>query len=190
MRRVKRPTAFWIAVAVKAALVALLAFGAFSGLERFAGKAFGWRLIGYSAATLIVPAIWAARGRARPYPYVADILFVAPFLVDTAGNALDLYDTVEWWDDANHLWNWALLCGAFAAALLRTRVPPLELFALVVGFGGVMAILWELGEYIAFIRNSSELDTAYTDTLGDMLLGLTGAVLAAIVAVVIARRPA
>jgi hypothetical protein len=30
---------------------------------------------------------------------------------------------------------------------------------LVVGFGGVTAILWELGEYFAFIRHSSELAT-------------------------------
>ena len=33
------------------------------------------------------------------------------------------------------------------------------------------AILWEIGEYFAFIRNSSELATAYTDTLGDMAAG-------------------
>jgi hypothetical protein len=180
--------AFWIDVTVKAALIVLLAFGAFSGLERFAGKAFGWRLVGYSLATVVVPAIWAARGRPRPYPYGADILFVAPFLVDTIGNALDLYDTIAWWDDANHFVNWALLCGAFAAALLRTNVKRLELGALVVGFGGVTAIGWEIGEYFAFIRNSPELATAYTDTLGDMSLGLTGAVLAALAAELVHAR--
>src|SRR6478672_11690458 len=74
-------SAFWLNIAVKVALVLLLAFGAFSGLERFAGKAFGWRLIGYSIAALIVPAIWAARGRRSAYPYAADILFVLPFLI-------------------------------------------------------------------------------------------------------------
>lgn len=181
-------TALWIDVAVKVALVALLAFGAFSGLERFAGKAFGWRLAGYSVATVIVPAIWAARGRRPPYPYLADILFVLPFLIDTAGNALDLYDAVGWWDDANHFWNWALLSGAFAAGVARTRIAPIELFALVVGFGGVTAILWELGEYFAFIRNSPELATAYTDTLGDMSLGLAGSAVAAAIAVSVTRR--
>jgi hypothetical protein len=89
-------SAFWVNLAVKAALVLLLAFGAFSGLERFAGKAFGWRLVGYSVAALIVPAIWAARGRRSGYPFAADILFVLPFLIDTVGNALDLYDTIGW----------------------------------------------------------------------------------------------
>jgi hypothetical protein len=181
--------AFWLDLAVKLSLVLLLAFGAFSGLERFAGKAFGWRLVGYSIAAVIVPAIWAARGRHPPYPFMADTRFVLPFLIDTIGNALDLYDTIDWWDDANHFVNWALLSGAVAAALLRTRVERAELFALVVGFGAVTAILWELGEYFAFIRNSSELATAYTDTLGDMALGLSGATLsAAIAATVLGRK--
>jgi hypothetical protein len=181
-------SAFWLNLAVKASLVLLLAFGAFSGLERFAGKAFGWRLIGYSIAALIVPAIWAVRGRRSAYPYASDILFVLPFLIDTSGNALDLYDTIDWWDDANHFVNWALLSGALAAALVRTRIRGAELFGLVVGFGGVTAILWEIGEYFAFIRNSSELATAYTDTLGDMALGLSGSTLTATITLLALRR--
>ncbi len=56
-----------------------------------------------------------------------------------------------------------------------------------VGFGAVTAILWELGEYFAFIRNSPELSTAYTDTLGDLALGLSGSTLAAAIAVATAR---
>ena len=59
---------------------------------------------------------------------------------------------------------------------------------LVVGFGAVTAILWEAAEYVAFIRGGSEEATAYTDTLGDELLGLGGAALAALVTVLLARR--
>jgi hypothetical protein len=183
-----RPAGFWIDVAVKVALVGLLAFGAFSGLERFAGKAFGWRLAGYSIAALLVPAIWVFRGRRAPFPYPADILFVLPFLIDTVGNALNLYDTIDWWDDANHFVNWALVTGAVAAALFRTHVNRAELFAIVVGFGAVAAILWEIGEYFAFIRNSPELRTAYTDTLGDLSLGLSGSTLTGALAVVVLSR--
>lgn len=185
----KRTPALWLDLAVKLSLVLLLAFGAFSGLERFAGKAFGWRLVGYSIAALVVPLIWAARGRRSPYPFVADTFFVLPFLIDTMGNALNLYDTIDWWDDANHFVNWALLSGAVAVALLRTPVKRAELFSLVAGFGGVTAILWEVGEYFAFIRNSPELATAYTDTLGDLALGLSGATLtAAIAAIALGRQ--
>ena len=49
------------------------------------------------------------------------------------------------------------------------------------------AVLWELGEYFAFIRASAELATAYTDTLGDLTLGLAGSTLAAVVAVAAGR---
>ncbi len=60
--------------------------------------------------------------------------------------------------------------------------------ALAIGFGGVTAVLWGFSEYITFIRNSSELDTAYIDTLGDVLLVLSGSVVAALATVTIAWR--
>jgi hypothetical protein len=175
----------WLDLAVKAALVALLLFGAFSGLERFEGKAFGGRALVYPIATLIVPVGWwlvARRRGSRPdYPYVLDILLVLPFLIDTAGNALDLYDTIDWWDDANHFVNWTILVLAFGLLLLRLRVGRLATAGLCVGFGAVTAILWEFAEYVAFVRDSPELETAYTDTLGDLALGLAGSVVAAAV---------
>ena len=176
----RRPALFWADVAFKVALVALLAFGAFSGLEQFEGKAFGWRLLGYPIAAAVVPIGWWLAGRPRPYPYALDIFIVAPFLVDVVGNVLDLYDTIEWWDDLNHFVNWALLSFGFGQLVLRFRLGRVETFALVVGAGAVAAILWELGEYVAFIRNSPELESAYEDTLGDMTLGLTGSVVAAL----------
>ena len=176
----RRPPAFWLNVAVKAALVALLAFGAFSGLEQFEGKAFGWRLVFYPISAAIVPVGWLLAKRPPPYPYAMDILLVSPFLVDVVGNALDLYDTIGWWDDLNHFVNWTLLSLAVGLLVRRLGLPRFETFAIVVGFGAVAAILWELAEYVAFIRNSPELDTAYEDTLGDMLLGLSGAILAGI----------
>jgi hypothetical protein len=181
---------FWIDATVKLSLVVLLAFGALSGLERFAGKAFGWRLVGYSAAALLVPAIWALRGMRSPYPYAVDTLFVLPFLIDTIGNALNLYDTVDWWDDANHFVNWAILTGAVAVGLARVVDRRWEVFWLIVGFGAATAILWEIGEYFAFIRHSSELKTAYTDTLGDLTLGLGGSTLTATIAIALRSRPA
>ncbi len=117
-------------VGLKLALVAALAFGTLSDLERFEGKAFGARLIAYPLATLIVPAAWWFGSRRPPYPYAADILFTLPFLIDTLGNVFDLYDTIEWWDDANHFVNWALLTAAFGQFLLRLPLGVLNTFAL------------------------------------------------------------
>ena len=86
-------------------MVCLLVFGAFSGLQQFEGKAFVWRLATYPIAALIIPVIWAVGCRKLGYLYAADILLTLPFLIDTVGNALDFYDAIEWWDDANHLVN-------------------------------------------------------------------------------------
>ena len=107
---------------------------------------------------------------------------------DVLGNTFDLYDTITWWDDLNHFVNWGLLSLAIGLLVLRFRLPAPATFALVVGMGAVAAILWELGEYVAFIRNSDELDTAYEDTLGDMLLGLSGSTVAAVATATVAMR--
>jgi hypothetical protein len=187
----KRRTALAVDLALKALLIALLLFGAFSGLERFEGKAFGGRLATYPIAALVVPAVWWLVRRRRPrvsYPYALDILLILPFLIDVAGNALDLYDTVSWWDDANHFVNWGLLTAAFGQLLIRLPLQRWAAWGLAVGFGGVTAILWEFGEYYTFIRNSPELETAYTDTLFDLAMGLTGSVVAATLTVTVLWR--
>ena len=99
----QQPPAFWINLAVKVILITLLAFGAFSGLQQFEGKALVWRLATYPIAAFVVPVIWAIRARGSHYPYAADILLTLPFLIDTVGNAVDFYDSIWWWDDVNHL---------------------------------------------------------------------------------------
>ncbi len=184
----QQPPAFWINVAVKIILISLLAFGAFSGLQQLEGKAFIWRLATYPIAAFVVPVIWAMRARDTAYPYAADILLTLPFLIDTAGNAVDFYDSIWWWDDVNHLVNWALLSGAVGSLAWRNDVRPWQTIAYVVGFGAVTAILWEVAEYFSFIRFSEELATAYVDTLGDMTLGLAGSVVAGLIAALSPRR--
>jgi hypothetical protein len=172
----------WLDLALKAALFAILLFAVlFPDSPQFEGKAMAGRAIAYPIAVLVVPAAWWLVGRPAPYPYALDILWTLPFLIDTVGNALDLYDTIDWWDDANHFVNWAILVAAFGQLLLRLPVGRLTSFGLCVGFGAVTAVLWEFAEYFTFIRNSPELETAYTDTLGDLALGLGGSVVAAAV---------
>jgi hypothetical protein len=169
-------------LAVKAALVALLVFAvARQDLPQFHGKSMAGRAIGYPLAALVVPVAWWLVRRRRPvaYPFAVDILVVLPFLVDMAGNAANLYDSVSWWDDANHFVNWAILVGGFGLLLRRTQVEGWPAFGLAVGFGAVTAILWELLEYVTFIRNSPERATAYHDTLGDLGLGLSGSIASA-----------
>jgi hypothetical protein len=150
------------------------------GIERFADKAFGARLIAYPVMMLLTPAIWwlVNRGTGKRPPYVAFALIMLPFLVDVTGNSLDLYDTVVWWDDFNHFVNWVFLCLGLALVIAPTLRPAWVLVALVTGFGCVLALGWELGEWYTFIRHGTELDTAYEDTLGDMALGTLGSLVA------------
>jgi hypothetical protein len=178
------PPIFWLDLVTKAALIGLLLFAVIrDDLEQFQGKAMTGRALSYPISTMIVPIIfwliWRT-GRRPAYPYGLDILLGLPFLIDTAGNALDLYDTITWWDDANHLVNWSILTAGFGLFLLRLPVGKLSTAGLAVGFGAVSAILWEFAEYFTFVRNSPELATAYTDTLGDLALGTAGSIIAAV----------
>lgn len=184
---------WWAAVAVLVATVGQLVVATLApGLPQFEGKAFAGRLLAYPVLMLLVPAVWALHrrrtGGTAPLPWGAFALLMVPFLIDVTGNTLDLYDRVSWWDDANHLVNWFLLALGSGLLVARGDVRPRwALGLLVAGLGALLAVGWELAEYWTFIRQGTELDTAYTDTLGDEVLGCLGA---AIAAVLIARGPA
>jgi len=94
-------------VLVKVATVALLAWAVASpDLPQFQGKAFTGRAIAYPIALLVLPiAWWLFARRSIPYPVLPDTLIGLPFLIDVLGNALNLYDSIDAWDDLNHLVN-------------------------------------------------------------------------------------
>ena len=182
--RMSRRVWLFVDLAVKALLVGILLFAVLNtDLPRFAGKAMGARALTYPLAAVVTPLGWWLFARRRAFPFHVDILIVLPFLIDTTGNALNLYDTIDWWDDANHFVNWAILTTAFLLAIRSFRLAALNVALLGIGFGATTAILWEIGEYITFIRDSTERSTAYTDTLGDLGLGLSGSVVASIIVV-------
>ncbi|WP_027861465.1 hypothetical protein [Marmoricola sp. URHB0036] len=162
------------------------------GIERFADKAFGARLVAYPLMMLLAPAIWwlvvGRRDGDTPPPYGAFTLVMLPFLIDVTGNSLDLYDTVVWWDDFNHWINWLLLLTGIGLLVADEVRPDWALVVLVAGLGAVLAIGWELGEWWTFIRHGTELDTAYEDTLGDLSLGTLGALCAGFVVLRARRR--
>ncbi len=175
----------WGNVLVKVALLLLLAHAVvFAGLPQYVGKGIAARLVLYPLGVAVVPLAWLLVRRRRvggspAYPLLADLLVSSPFTIDTLGNALNLFNTVEVWDDIMHFTQWALLMGGLGL-LLRPRVGRRWVFVLlVVSLGAHLAVWWEVAEYFAFIRVSPELQTAYTDTLGDLVLGTLGACLAA-----------
>jgi hypothetical protein len=179
----KQKTLVVLDAAAKVALLGLLVHAvANPDLPQYADKAMQARAIAYPLAVLAIPVAWLLFWRGRPFPVVSDLLFTLAFLIDTAGNALDLYDSIEWWDDINHFGNWILLSAAFVAVGWPRDASRLTRVALGVGFGAVAAIIWELLEYVTFIPNSPEATTAYADTLGDLGLGLLGSLVGASIA--------
>ena len=170
-------------LAVKLLTVGLLAWAVLNpDLPQFQGKAFTGRAIVYTIALLALPIGWWLLGRRRlPFPVAADILFGLPFLIDVVGNALNLYDTIEWWDDANHLVNWVLHTSAVGLLLRFGDWTPTTRVALAFGYAVTSAVLWEFGEYVTFVPNSPEAASAYSDTLLDLALGMVGGLVGAIV---------
>lgn len=182
-----RPSAKAASLLVLAATVIQLAIASVAtGLPQFAGKGFGARLVFYPILMLLVPTVWWLAQRRRPAPsdppWTGFTLVMAPFLVDVSGNTLNLYDTVVWWDDANHFVNWCLVCLGLGLVLGVWSMRPVWASGVaVVGGGALLALVWEIGEWWTFIRHGTELDTAYEDTLGDMTLGTCGACVAFVV---------
>ena len=184
---------WWVPALVLLATVTQLAVAEWwPGIERFADKAFGARLLSYPALMLFAPAVWwfivGRRDRAQSPPYAAFTLLMLPFLIDVTGNSLDLYDTLEWWDDANHYVNWLFLLAGLGLLVAREIRPDWAMVLLVAGLGAILAIGWELGEWFTFIRHGTELDTAYEDTLGDLTLGTLGSLTAGLLLVWRRRR--
>ena len=186
--RVTRSADLAAKLLLAALLVSALIWPDLSGIK---GKASTARLVVYPLGALVVPLWWLVYGRRRvtrdlsgvgpSYPWTADLLITLPWLLDLVGNRLNLFDTITWWDDMMHFLNWGLLtAGALWAWAPRHRVARGLVVMVGLGFGVTSAVLWELGEYLAFVQTSPEFATAYVDTLGDLALGALGALLAAL----------
>lgn len=150
------------------------------GWGNLEGKAPGTRALTYPLLALVVPALHLAVGRARPYPWLADLLVTVPAFSDLLGNRLDLYDRVVWFDDAMHLASTAALSAGVVVLAGADAAPFRQRVQLSVAAGMTLSLVWELWEFYAFVTRSGEAPTAYADTLGDLALGWVGAVLVAV----------
>jgi hypothetical protein len=182
-------TALVVDVVAKVGLVVLLVIAvAYPDLGNIRGKAAGLRAVAYPLGALVVPAVWWLWWRRRPFPWLADALVTLPWFTDTLGNRLNLFDTVEFFDDWMHFMNWGLLTAGVLVLTLPATTHMKAVMERALAFGVTAALGWELAEYVAFIRTSPERDTAYTDTLGDLSMGTLGAIVAALVTGTLWRR--
>ena len=161
-------------------------------LSNLKAKGAGPRLLIYPLGALAVPLWWWLRGRrtqpGRAFGWGADLLVTLPWLSDLLGNRLNFFDTVTWWDDVSHFAHWALLtAGVLLAWAPGRRIGAGVLVMVALGFGATAALLWELGEYAAFLRDLPTYEFVYPDTLGDLTLGTSGSLLAGLL-VALGRR--
>lgn len=159
-------------------LVGLLVLAAVTP-GHFGDPAAPYRLAAYPLLALLLPALHPLARTGRPVPVLATTLLITPFLVDTIGNVGGLYAAISWWDDVNHVVNWLLLGAGTGLALVHTVRPWWALGLLVTGLGALLAVVWELGEW-AFFYSPPYPETLYADTLGDLVLGTVGALVAGV----------
>jgi len=183
---------------VKGALAASLLAGLlFPDIPGVAGKGWPERCIGYPVSALLVPAIWVLRGRrghlARRgrYPYLADALLVVPFVLDLLGNLVNLFDTVEQFDDVLHFVNWTFLVAALVLFMVPAELARWNLVLMGSGFGALAIVAWEGVEWIIQEMGTTGLQLTYDDTVGDLVLSTAGGMLGALVtASILTRSPA
>ena len=183
IRHVAPPVVRSLDVTAKAGLLVLLAIALmFPDLGHVRGKAAGLRSVTYPLLAFSVPALWYVFWRDRAsFPWLADLLVSITCFTDTLGNRMNMYDTIVWFDDWIHFMNTGFLTAGVILLTLHHTATLRATLERALAFGGVAAIGWEIAEYFAFISTSSERRGAYTDTLGDLALGMTGSIVAAVV---------
>lgn len=163
-------------VALLAFLAAVVVDPAWGNLE---GKAPTGRALTYPMLAFLLPAWWTVRRPSGPYPWLSDLLLTFTGFSDILGNRLDLYDRVVWFDDWMHFANVGCVTAALVLVTMHRTVSAVAVLERSVALGMTAALTWELFEYASFVTRSSELPTAYSDTLGDLAAGWAGAVAAA-----------
>ncbi len=176
-------------IALKVLLALLLTHAAvYSELPQYQNKAVPLRLIFYPIAAaltyLVFRLIFKKRFAREPYPYIIDLCVTFVVTFDLLGNTIGFYDKITWWDDLMHFFlsiPWVIVAGYF---IRGKKVPAWAFFATVVAYGACSHIVWEVLEYISFVRtNPVESLSAYQDTIGDLILSLCGTLVGAYVSV-------
>ena len=108
-----------------------------------------------------------------------------PFLVDTISGSTDVYDAFEPWDEVVHFVSGAAVAVAVAQLAAPLRLGRAVQAALGIGWAAVAAILWELAQYATMLHDKPDQGALYPDTLSDLACGLAGAVVGALLGIML-----
>jgi hypothetical protein len=168
-------------VALRAAILACFVYAlANPSLPQLHDAATRAREIGWPFGLVVPPLVLLLARRGRLYPWRVDAILALPFASDAVGNVLNLYHSWSQYDTMNHAVSWFALATLVGVVPALRRLPRWADAALALGAGALGAVLWELGEYGAFIHSSDYTRVAYTDTLSDLCAGVVGASCAAL----------
>jgi len=126
--------------------------------------------------------------RAVGVPPLLDAAYSATLLFAAWAAQLGWYEAVGWLDVAVHAVATGLVALVATLALARWgAVGPssaphwrVGLGALVVGLGALGSVLWEVGEWYGHTHLDPTIHVGYDDTLGDLVAGVLGSVVAAL----------
>ncbi len=147
-----------------------------AGDPRFAGKALGPRNVGILLGlSMLFPILHFIYKRWKRYPVWYDNLYLSIFWLDMAGNTLDLYNSVEWWDHIPHFHGPGalamVLVGAFAMTPLAAA-----------GFATMLHLLLEINEYYGDVLLGTHNVRGIADSMNDLAYGLLGVIVYTIIA--------
>jgi hypothetical protein len=147
-----------------------------AGDPRFAGKALGPRNVGILLGlSMLFPILHFIYKRWKRYPVWYDDLYLSIFWLDMAGNSLNLYNTVEWWDHIPHFHGPGalamVLIGVFAMAPLAAA-----------GFATMLHLLLEINEYYGDVLLGTHNVRGIADSINDLAFGLAGVLVYTIIA--------
>jgi hypothetical protein len=116
-----------------------------------------------------------------------DIAFGVVVLVAVWSSVLDIYITTPWWDLPVHLVTNGLCAALLYLLLVRARVvadaatlprPMLSTVVVTTAVGLALGVFWEIFEWIGHTFLDPEIFVGYTDSIGDLVWGGAGALLA------------
>ncbi|MBT2497882.1 hypothetical protein J7E25_02115 [Agromyces sp. ISL-38] len=127
-----------------------------------------------------------------------DIAFGIASLVAVWSSVLDIYVTVRWWDLPVHFLTnglWAALAylllvrlGVLADAATLPR-PAVSAAVMTTALGLSFGVFWEMFEWFGHTFIDGEIYVGYTDSIGDLLVGGVGALLAGCGMAYLAAQP-
>lgn len=122
-----------------------------------------------------------------PAPF--DAAFAATMYVSTLTGAMGWYENVDWWDKVAHIATTG--AAAVMVCLILSRYGLIDhlfernrphfrsrVVLQTTVFGLSIAVIWEILEWIYKTVNSDDPPATYLDTMGDMLAGAVGSVIA------------